>query len=446
MPLWSRLAGPRLVALRPGASCRLALPFVRRQASGADVQVTGWVKPGWEQPVGTWLMGTAGALVGMTLLGGYTRLSGSGLSMTSWRPKEWRLPMTEEAWEKEFDIYKTFPEYQRTYADGMELSEFQRIYFVEWSHRMVGRSLGFGFVVPLLYFGARGALRKPLLLRLTGLLGLGLFQGGVGWWMVRSGLENPEQHFEHSNNKTVRVSPYRIAFHWTMALALYGGTLWCALSVLSPAPAAVHLLKSELAAAQTLRRLAVPVGMVATTTLLSGPFVAGNEAGLAYNTWPKMGDDWVPPEVTTAWGNLPHTWRQLFEDTATVQFDHRCLAYSTVLGAATLAFSAANSGAAAPVRRAALLLAGATAGQMCLGITTLLLYVPISAGVAHQGGGVAVWTALLYLNHKLQLPVTAMAGSPLAARLALAAAAGTAGVAGAVGAAGASGAARGAAG
>jgi len=382
----------------------------------------------------------------MTLLGGYTRLSGSGLSMTSWRPKEWRLPATEEAWEKEFDIYKAFPEYQKTYADGMEISEFKRIYFVEWSHRMVGRSLGFGFVGPLLFFAARGALRRPLLYRLTGLLGLGAFQGGVGWWMVRSGLEKPEQHIEHSNNKNVRVSPYRIAFHWTMALALYGGTLWCAMSVLSPAPAAIHLIKSEIAAAQWLRRLAKPVTAVATTTLLSGPFVAGNEAGLAFNTWPKMGDDWVPPEVRTAWSNLSHNWRPIFEDTATVQFDHRMLAYSTVLSAATLAVCAGGSGAAAPVRKAALLLAGATAGQMTLGITTLLLYVPISAGVAHQGGGVAVWTALLYLNHKLQLPVTAMAGSPLAARLALAAAAGTAGVAGAVGAAGASGAARGAAG
>jgi cytochrome c oxidase assembly protein subunit 15 len=364
-------------------------------------------------------MGTAGALVGMTLLGGYTRLSGSGLSMTSWRPKEWRLPMTEEAWEREFDIYKAFPEYEKTYSTGMEISEFKRIYFVEWSHRMVGRSLGFGFAGPLLYFAARGALRKPLLFRLGGLLGLGLFQGGVGWWMVRSGLENPEQHFEHSNNKTVRVSPYRIAFHWTMALALYGGTLWCALSVLSPAPAAIHLLKSEIAAAQFLRRFAKPVAGVATTTLLSGPFVAGNEAGLAYNTWPKMGDDWIPDQVRTAWGNLSTRWRMIFEDTATVQFDHRCLAYSTVLGSATLALGAANSGAAAPVRSAALLLAGATAGQMALGITTLLLYVPISAGVAHQGGGVVVWSALLILLHKLRLPATVAASAPAAARAAM---------------------------
>jgi cytochrome c oxidase assembly protein subunit 15 len=434
--MWSRLAGKRLLAARPcwpGEPSQLKLNFVRRltngPASGAEVEVTGWVKPGWEQPVGTWLMGTAGALVGMVLLGGYTRLSGSGLSMTSWRPKEWRLPSSEEAWEKEFDIYKAFPEYERTYAGGMELSEFKRIYFVEWSHRMVGRGLGFGFVVPLMYFAGRGALRRPLIYRLTGLLGLGLFQGGVGWWMVRSGLEKPEQHFEHSNNKTVRVSPYRIAFHWTMALALYGGTLWCALSVLSPAPAAVHLLKSELASAHALRRFAKPVAAVATTTLLSGPFVAGNEAGLQFNTWPKMNDDWVPPEVTAAWGNLPNTWRQIFEDTATVQFDHRCLAYSTVLGSAALAISAANSGAAAPVRGAALLLAACTAGQMCLGITTLLLYVPISAGVAHQGGGVVVWSALLNVLHKLRVPATVAASVAVASPAAVASRAVPAGLA-----------------
>merc|ERR1712118_520350 len=121
------------------------------------------------------------------------------------------------------------------------------------------------------------------------------------------------------------------------------------------------------------------------------------------------GDDWVPPEVRTAWSNLSHNWRPIFEDTATVQFDHRMLAYSTVLSAATLAVCAGGSGAAAPVRKAALLLAGATAGQMTLGITTLLLYVPISAGVAHQGGGVVVWTTLLIMLHRLRVPATVAA-------------------------------------
>merc|ERR1712078_298537 len=126
--------------------------------------------------------------------------------------------------------------------------------------------------------------------------------------------------------------------------------------------------------------------------------------------------DWVPPEVRTAWSNLSHNWRPIFEDTATVQFDHRMLAYSTVLSAATLAVCAGGSGAAAPVRRAALLLAGATAGQMALGITTLLLYVPISAGVAHQGGGVVVWSALLIMLHKLRLPAVAPAVAPAVTR------------------------------
>jgi len=175
--------------------------------------------------------------------------------------------------------------------------------------------------------------------------------------------------------------------------------------VLRPVPAAVHIVAANVSAAQRLRKIAVPVAALASTTLVSGPFVAGNDAGLAYNDWPYMAGDVIPPEVPNAVRSLPGGWRQFCEETAVVQFDHRLLAYTTVAGSAGLAVLARRSTAAPAVRSAATLLFGTTAAQLVLGVATLMSYVPISLGVAHQGGGVAVWSALLILCHTLRLPL-----------------------------------------
>lgn len=366
----------------------------------------GMVKPGYETAVGTWLVGTSGMLVSMIAIGGYTRLSGSGLSMTDWRIQGRRLPQSEDAWRKEFEEYKLYPEYKCLHAGSMELEEFKRIYFVEWFHRMWGRTAGALFALPLGYFVARRALRPLFALRLTGLLALGVSQAFVGWWMVRSGLEAPERHTPMQGaGQRPRVSPYRLASHWTAALTLYVGCVWSALSLLRPGPASLHGSREAITAACRLRRAAVPVVGILLLTLLSGPFVAGNDAGHAYNTWPKMLDDWVPPEWLAAVSAPWSTWRAFFESTAVVQFDHRCLAYCSTLS--TLALYAYStclpvSPAAAIVVR---LLPMAVAAQMCLGIATLLLYVPIELGVAHQAGGVAVLTTLLVLLHTLRVPV-----------------------------------------
>lgn len=364
------------------------------------------VEVGYERKVGWWLVGASGTLFSMIAIGGYTRLSGSGLSMTDWRIEGRSLPSSQEAWEKEFEEYKQYPEYQRLHNGTMELEDFKRIYFVEWFHRMWGRTAGLYFALPLGYFAARGIIKAPLAFRLTALLGLGISQAFVGWWMVRSGFDPPEKHTPlQGENQRPRVSPYRLASHWTAALTLYVGCVWNALTLLRAPPAVVHASTEAVAAARRCRRLAIPVTAIVGLTLLSGPFVAGNDAGHAYNTWPKMIDDWVPPEWLSAASDPVKSWRAFFEDTAVVQFDHRCLAYASVLS--TLALSA--YGASQPLARSAAMavrhLPLAVGGQMCLGIATLMLLVPIELGVAHQAGGVGVLTALVMVLHALRLPV-----------------------------------------
>jgi len=356
--------------------------------------------------VGYWLAGTSSLLVSMIAIGGYTRLTGSGLSMTDWRIQGRSLPRTEEAWIKEFEEYKLYPEYQRLHSGNMELEEFKQIYFVEWFHRMWGRTVGGLFAVPLAYFLAKRVLRPPLALRLVGLLGLGFSQAFVGWWMVRSGLEAPEKHTPTQGAKQrPRVSPYRLASHWTAALTLYCGCVWNSLSLLRQSPKAVHHSAEAIAAACRLRRFALPVAMLVGLTLLSGPFVAGNDAGHAYNTWPKMLDDWVPPEWVSAASKPIARWRAFFEDTAVVQFDHRCLAYTSVLSTLGLYVYSTMLPVAPAVASTVRLLPFAVGAQMCLGIATLMLYVPTELGVAHQAGGVAVLTTLLLVLHTLRVPV-----------------------------------------
>lgn len=365
------------------------------------------VTPGWEKAVGLWLVGTCGMLYSMIAIGGYTRLSGSGLSMTDWRIEGRSLPRSDEAWRQEFDEYKRYPEYQRLHAGSMELDEFKRIYFVEWFHRMWGRGAGVLFAVPLIGFAARGALRARLGLRLTSLFALGISQAFVGWWMVRSGMDPPEKHTPTLGEKQrPRVSPYRLASHWTAALTIYAGVVWNAMSLLRPSPSALHGCANAVAAASRLRSLAIPVTACVALTLISGPFVAGNDAGRAYNTWPKMLDDWVPPEWIEAVSHPVAKWRAFFEDTAVVQFGHRTLAYASVAGSLGIWAYSSQLPALSPAAAAAVrLLPMAVGAQMCLGIATLMLYVPIELGVAHQAGGVAVLTTLLFVMHTLRTPL-----------------------------------------
>ena len=244
------------------------------------------VAPGWERTVGLWLAGTCGMLYSMIAIGGYTRLSGSGLSMTDWRLEGRRLPLSEDAWVKEFEEYKKYPEYQRLHAGKMELDEFKRIYFVEWFHRMWGRTAGLLFAVPLGYFAVRGIVRARLGARLTGLFGLGLSQAFVGWWMVRSGLDPPEKHTPTlGQHQRPRVSPYRLASHWTAALTIYAGCVWNTLSLLRPSPAVIHGCAEAASAAAKVRTLAIPATLVQWYPL---PFL-GVMGSLTKSNQPKKG-------------------------------------------------------------------------------------------------------------------------------------------------------------
>lgn len=364
------------------------------------------VAPGFERQVGLWLLGTSGMLYSMIAIGGYTRLSGSGLSMTTWKIEGRWLPMGQEAWEREYEEYKRFPEYQRLNKGMMDLDDFKRIFFVEWFHRMWGRTVGVLFAAPLVYFSVRRILKAPLAFRLTAMFGLGLSQAIMGWWMVKSGLEDPEKHTPTLGpNQRPRVSPYRLASHWTAALTLYLGCVWTSLSLLRPSPAVLHPTAEAISAAKRLRVWALPVAGLVTLTLISGPFVAGNDAGRAYNTWPKMNYDWVPPEWIATVSAPLSKWRLWWEETAVVQFNHRCLAYAST-GSSLALFLYSTRLALSPAACTAVQLLPVTvAGQMCLGIATLLLYVPTELGVAHQAGGVAVLTSLAYLLHTLRTPV-----------------------------------------
>jgi cytochrome c oxidase assembly protein subunit 15 len=368
--------------------------------------------------VGWWLAGTAGLVYAMVVLGGVTRLTRSGLSIVEWKLAGEPLPRSAAEWEAAFDKYRAFPEFQRVNS-RMSLEEFKPIYVMEWAHRMWGRGLGLVFGAPLLALAVARRVPPGLGPRLGAMLALGGGQGLVGWWMVKSGLE----HDRFKPHEVPRVSPYRLATHLTGAWLLYSLLVWSALDVLRGAPGA--LAPGAAAATRALRPWALGAAGVVGVTTLSGAFVAGNDAGRAFNDWPLFAGRWVPEGL---WDPALGA-RNLFENTATVQFDHRALAYSSLAGVGALHAAVARAGGRAalppPVWRGAVLVAGAVAAQATLGVATLVTYVPVALGAAHQAGALGVWTAVLYLLHALKkaapapLPAAAAAAPP-AARAAMA--------------------------
>lgn len=354
-------------------------------------------------PAGKWILGTAGAVVGMIHVGGVTRLTQSGLSMTDWSPLGGLPPITQSEWEEEFARYKTFPEWQQ--RKSMTLSEFKFIYGWEYGHRMLGRTVGLIFCLPWMYFTARGRIPKGYQGRMVGLLAMGGTQGLVGWWMVRSGLGDDRRN----DKKEIRVRPVRLATHLTMAVATYGALLWTGLDILglphqiSLADQASKLSKEALRQARRLRTGSLHLTALASLTIVSGALVAGNDAGRAYNTFPKMGDDWIPTQ--DMWDSEPW-YRNFHENTAMVQFNHRILGLSTAtaaLGLVGLGLSPARAKLITPQARNGLYAVGlASVGQVALGITTLLNYVPISLAASHQLGSVVVFSSGVYLAHSLR--------------------------------------------
>lgn len=369
-------------------------------------------------PVAKWIIGTSGLVAGMVHIGGVTRLTKSGLSMTDWKPLGSLPPITDEEWATEFERYKQFPEWQQ--RKSMTVEEFQYIYFWEWGHRMLGRVVGVCFAAPWAYFALKKKIPPGYGNRMRLLFAMGGTQGLVGWWMVKSGLG--ENRF--GDKKEIRVSPYRLAAHLGMAFTTYSTLLWTGLGI-SQIPNDVgngqngnvgnkskifelaHSLSKEARKhAAKVRAGAIAVTGLTAVTVASGAFVAGNDAGNAYNTFPKMNEQWIPKDDMID-PELKPSYRNAFENTAMVQWNHRVLGTSTALSALTLAgvglFHPAARHAITPQVNIGLkVLGGVAVGQMSLGIATLLNYVPIGLAAVHQLGSLVVLSTGIYVVHSLR--------------------------------------------
>ena len=314
----------------------------------------------------------------MVVVGGVTRLTGSGLSMVRWHPVSGVLaPVGEDAWQREFDAYRASPEY-RIVNRGMSLAEFKRIFWMEYAHRMLGRGIGIAFLVPFLFFLAMRAIPRGMVPRLAGVFFLGGAQGVLGWYMVRSGLVDEP-----------RVSQYRLAAHLSLAVVIYVYLLAIALQVFDARGS-----KGDAAHRRgPLGRLALAAAVSVFVTLVMGAFVAGLKAGYLYPTFPKMGGFWVPPGMFEAspW------WSNFFENPVTAQFTHRVLALASFL--VVIAAWGASLGTAVPrrVRLWALASLVAVAVQVALGVAAVLLHVPVPLASGHQAGAMALLTCLVGL-------------------------------------------------
>ncbi|MFT5538703.1 MAG: cytochrome c oxidase assembly protein subunit 15 [Alphaproteobacteria bacterium] len=328
-------------------------------------------------PVTLWLIGVIIMVVVMVLLGGVTRLTQSGLSMVDWRPIMGVLPpMSDAAWGEAFNAYKRFPEYQRVNY-GMTLTEFKAIFLMEYAHRVWGRLIGLVYALPFAWFVICGRVSGRQILTLTGVLLLGAAQGVMGWIMVKSGLID-----------TPSVSPYRLAAHLTLAVAIYISLLWIVLTRLHPMP-------TPGARALAIRaRVALACALI---TLVTGAFVAGLDAGMTYNTFPLMDGRWIPDGLLM----LEPVWRNLFENVPLVQFNHRWLAIITVIAVLVLGIKATVTlGLPAHARIAAFSAVAAVLAQAVLGITTLILVVPVALGAAHQAGALLLIGLLTWAVHE----------------------------------------------
>ncbi len=326
--------------------------------------------------IGLWLLTICSMVFAMIVLGGFTRLTESGLSMTDWRPVTgWLPPLSEGAWQAQFDGYRASPEYQKINR-GMSLDDFKGIFWLEYLHRLWGRVIGLAFALPFAVFIYKRWVNKALMVRLGVLLALGGLQGIIGWWMVKSGLvDHPD------------VSQYRLATHLLMAFLIIALGLWFALDLLgSPGEAApLHV-----------RRLSsVTVGIV-FVTVFSGALVAGLNAGMIYNTFPLMLGEIFPSEGF----QLSPWYKNFFEDVPTVQFDHRVLALTTFALVACVWWMCRAQGSV--VRSRANVLMFAVLAQVILGISTLLLVVPIGLAAMHQAGAVVLLVASIWLRHSIR--------------------------------------------
>lgn len=369
----------------PQSKLRVCLQSLPRVHS--TVSVSAAIPRYAEKIVGGWLLGCCGMVVGAVVLGGVTRLTESGLSMTDWHLlKGMRPPSSQHEWEAEFERYKTFPEFEYVHKD-ITLDDFKWIWRMEYSHRMWGRAIGIVYLLPAAYFWRKGWITKAMKPRIIIYGSLLVFQGLLGWFMVKSGLEEP------ATTDIPRVSQYRLAAHLGSAFVLYSLLLWGGLS---------QMLKPNMIQTSRhlslLRKSAHGVTALVFVTALSGAFVAGLDAGLVYNSFPKMADRWIPEDIL----NFDPKYKNIFENPTTVQFDHRVLGISTACGVTALWILARRVPLPARATLAANCMLAMVGVQVTLGICTLLYYVPTKLAATHQSGSLVLLSFALWFMHEIR--------------------------------------------
>jgi cytochrome c oxidase assembly protein subunit 15 len=328
--------------------------------------------------VAAWLLVCCALVFAMVVVGGVTRLTHSGLSIVEWQPIVGTLPpLDEAAWLEAFGKYKQTPEY-RFVNPGMNLEGFKGIFWWEYVHRLLGRLIGAAFLLPLLWFALRGRIARALAWKFAAIFGLGALQGALGWYMVQSGLvDNP------------RVSQFRLTAHLGIAFLIYAAMLWIVFDLLFVRAGPVS---------RRLRGFALALAVLVFVMVLSGGLVAGTRAGLAYNTFPLMNGRFVPPEIFS----LDPWYLNFFSNMATVQFDHRLIAWLLAFLVPWFWLRVRREAAPRRAKLAADLLLGALTLQIVLGIATLLLAVPVPLAAAHQAGALLVFSAALFAAHSLR--------------------------------------------
>ncbi len=342
--------------------------------------------------VAVWLLIVCALIYMVIAIGGYTRLSGSGLSMVDWKPVTGVLPpLTQSQWQTEFDTYKQFPEYRYVNQD-MTLDGFKTIFWVEYLHRVAGRLVALVFLLPLLYFWIRGYLSGAMRLRLVVVFMVGGLQGLLGWYMVKSGLVSDPS-----------VSQYRLTAHLGLAVLLYSYILWLALSLLVRKPDSGTTCPPRLLATAV-----ICVGLVAVM-LFSGGFMAGTHAGFIFNTFPQMNGEWIPDQIFS----LTPFWLNLLENTVAIQFFHRWMAVVTITAVVILWLQRFT------IRRSALkvvldVVLAVVLIQFMMGVATLISQVELPIALIHQSGSVLLLTCLIAV---LRLAVNARYSGAAASHL-----------------------------
>lgn len=335
-----------------------------------------------QKPVAIWLLVCCALVFAMVVVGGVTRLTDSGLSIVEWKPIVGSIPpLSESDWEEVFEKYNKTPQYKKV-NQGMSPDEFKTIFWWEYFHRLLGRVIGLVFFIPFLYFIVRKKIDQPLGLKLAGIFFLGGLQGLMGWYMVKSGLvDNPH------------VSQYRLTAHLGLAFIIYGAMFHVAMKLLLP----IRTLHKDNKLHSLYRFSQVLIGLI-FLMILSGGLVAGIRAGQAYNTFPLMNGHFIPPEIFM----IEPWYRNFFDNIATVQFDHRLIAWVLAILIPVFWFKSRQLILSNSTHLACSLFLLMLIVQISLGIATLLMMVPLSLAASHQAGAMLLFTAALWVNHKLR--------------------------------------------